>query len=441
MERKRVFISYAREDVATAKRLHAALKRVGLEPWLDIEDLQPGDIWKDAIVHAIEQSSFFLALLSSHSVTKRGFVQKELLVALDVLDELPPTEKFIIPARLDDCHPAHRRLKEIQWIDLFPSYDRALPKLLAVLSRSYRATFPSVPTRFLHYLNGDDRLLLHRADNGVEVISLLEENARWEVAKGVQALALAVDIERVVYATKEEIAVLDLRTRQVLTVFKVREDVTSLAYSPENDQIAVGWASGAISIRDIWGTRIASLSGGFVGDKYGRDEGANKVIFSPDSRYVISLSTFGNRIKIWDVKSATLTKEVWGYDRVEDFVLSPTGEYIVWVDVEDDINYNSTIKVCRFPSCDEIRTFYDSYLLNSLAFSPNGIHVAAATNSRSGIVRLYDITTERMWTPHRDAAVKRFVSDAGEALFVAFSRDGKKIASGDGDSIIFWDVQ
>lgn len=44
-----VFISYASEDYAAAKRLHSALRRRGIDPWLD-DELRPGGEWNDAIV-------------------------------------------------------------------------------------------------------------------------------------------------------------------------------------------------------------------------------------------------------------------------------------------------------------------------------------------------------------------------------------------------------
>ena len=44
-----VFISYAREDFAKAKRLYEDLKEARIIPWLDKESLLPGQQWKTAI--------------------------------------------------------------------------------------------------------------------------------------------------------------------------------------------------------------------------------------------------------------------------------------------------------------------------------------------------------------------------------------------------------
>ena len=128
----RVFISYAREDIGTAKRLYNDLKSAGVTPWMDEYDLLVGQNWKTAITKAIEKSDFFLALLSSNSLSKRGYVQKELRRALAVLEEMPPTDIFLLPARLDGCKPEDERLRDLNWADMHYDYDAGLAKLVRV---------------------------------------------------------------------------------------------------------------------------------------------------------------------------------------------------------------------------------------------------------------------------------------------------------------------
>jgi hypothetical protein len=129
----KVFISYAREDFETAKRLYDDLQQVGLSPWIDSEDILPGQNWEYAINEAIRSSNYFLVLLSLHSVSKKGYVQKELRKALDILDEIPPDEIFIVPVRLDECEPLHERLRGLNWVDIFPSYKVALETILRAI--------------------------------------------------------------------------------------------------------------------------------------------------------------------------------------------------------------------------------------------------------------------------------------------------------------------
>jgi hypothetical protein len=81
-----------------------------------------------------QQSTYFLSLLSSNSVSRRGFYQKELKMALDLLDELPPFEILIIPVRINECIPLDDKLQHLQWIDLFPSYEEGLKKIIKVIA-------------------------------------------------------------------------------------------------------------------------------------------------------------------------------------------------------------------------------------------------------------------------------------------------------------------
>jgi hypothetical protein len=130
---KRPFISYAREDSEHARRLYRDLRNFGAIPWLDAEELIGGQEWEPAIRRAVRECTHFLALISERSVNKRGFVQKELRQALELLDELPPEQVFIIPVRLDNSSPAHERLSRLHWIDLFPDYDEGFRRIAASL--------------------------------------------------------------------------------------------------------------------------------------------------------------------------------------------------------------------------------------------------------------------------------------------------------------------
>ena len=114
-----IFISYAKEDAGAAQRLYGDLQRLGAVPWMDTQDLRAGDDWKRAIRHAIEECDFFLALISANSVSKKGYVQKELREAIEVLDRVPEGNRFLLPVRLDDCHVSVDRLRDLQWVNLF----------------------------------------------------------------------------------------------------------------------------------------------------------------------------------------------------------------------------------------------------------------------------------------------------------------------------------
>lgn len=132
-DKTKVFLSYAKEDQTYTRRLFEELKNRNIEVWFDKESLLPGQKWKIEIRKAIQASRYFIAILSSKSVTKRGVVQKEIKEALDVLDEFPENKIFIIPIRIDSCEPSNEKLREIQWVDMFPNWEEGLEKIFIAM--------------------------------------------------------------------------------------------------------------------------------------------------------------------------------------------------------------------------------------------------------------------------------------------------------------------
>ena len=114
---RRVFISYASEDRTRVESLYEALKKRGHKPWMDKKDLLPGQEWESEIRRIIEESDFFIACMSKKSITKRGFVQKEIRFALDVLGTIPQGQIYFIPVRLEPCN-IPQPLTALHWIDV-----------------------------------------------------------------------------------------------------------------------------------------------------------------------------------------------------------------------------------------------------------------------------------------------------------------------------------
>lgn len=128
----RVFISYAKEDKAFTEKLNRDLQRAGVNTWLDSVDLIPGQTWELVLTKAITESRYFIAILSSRSVGKKGYVQTEIRQALKIAQEYPPDRIYIIPLRIDVCNPAFEDLRKLQIADLFPDYEKGFNDLLRV---------------------------------------------------------------------------------------------------------------------------------------------------------------------------------------------------------------------------------------------------------------------------------------------------------------------
>jgi TIR domain len=113
-----VFLSYASSDRKIIQDLAERLRQDGFSPWLDIERLLPGQEWAAQIEEAIRTTNVVIICISQRSITKSGFVQKEIKFALDVAEEQPDGAIFIVPLRIDDCD-VPRKLKRLQWVDLW----------------------------------------------------------------------------------------------------------------------------------------------------------------------------------------------------------------------------------------------------------------------------------------------------------------------------------
>jgi len=126
----RVFLCHSSGDKPAVRDLYGRLRADGLKPWLDEEDLLPGQLWEKEIPKAVRDCDVVIICLSQSSVTKRGYLQKEIRYALDVAGEMPEGTIFLIPVKLEECEiPEH--LRGLQWVNLFE--ERGYDKLMSAL--------------------------------------------------------------------------------------------------------------------------------------------------------------------------------------------------------------------------------------------------------------------------------------------------------------------
>ena len=139
---KQVFLCHSSGDKVAVRDLWARLRSDGHVPWLDEQELLPGQDWQLEIRKAVRASQIVLVCLSKASINKSGYVQKELRFALDVADEQPEGTIFLIPVRLEECEVPDR-LARWQWVDIYQpgGYER----LLRTLETTPRDTIANVP--------------------------------------------------------------------------------------------------------------------------------------------------------------------------------------------------------------------------------------------------------------------------------------------------------
>jgi TIR domain len=146
--RPTVFVAYASEDLEIARRLAEALRAADCSPWLDRDRLMPGQNWTQSIERAIEDADAFVACFSTRSVGKRGQFQSELRHALECAEKRPLDEVFLLPVRVELCEVPRKIAKQVQYVDLFPDWERGVKRLVRSIRRAARgrmgARFSSV---------------------------------------------------------------------------------------------------------------------------------------------------------------------------------------------------------------------------------------------------------------------------------------------------------
>lgn len=127
----KIFLCHSSADKPQVRQLHDLLLKNGAAPWLDAEQLLPGQDWNLEINKALDDSDVILVCLSKGSVDKEGYVQREVRIALDRALEMPEGRIFLIPVRLEECE-LPSRLRTYQYVDLFA--ENGVEKLIKSLN-------------------------------------------------------------------------------------------------------------------------------------------------------------------------------------------------------------------------------------------------------------------------------------------------------------------
>lgn len=125
-----IFLCHATEDKPFVRDLYFWLKKSGFAPWLDEVDLLPGQEWEYEIPKAVVKSDSIIIVLSPNSISKRGYVQKEIRIALNQAEKMPEGSIYIIPIIIKQCE-IPTRLSKWQWLDF--SNRNSKRKLLTTL--------------------------------------------------------------------------------------------------------------------------------------------------------------------------------------------------------------------------------------------------------------------------------------------------------------------
>ena len=110
--RERVFIIYSHSDLEQAKLVSEALKVHGFHPWLDVEEIRPGQRWLAAIEKGLNECSSALLLVSANLDITNETIAQEIGIAMSTMRSRDETFSHVIPVILDDT-PIPDILKDV----------------------------------------------------------------------------------------------------------------------------------------------------------------------------------------------------------------------------------------------------------------------------------------------------------------------------------------
>jgi len=97
-----VFLSYASQDAAVAKRLCDALRAAGIEVWFDQTELRGGDTWDHKIRQQIQDCGLFIPVISANTAARpEGYFRLEWALADRRTEMIARTRPFIVPVCVD----------------------------------------------------------------------------------------------------------------------------------------------------------------------------------------------------------------------------------------------------------------------------------------------------------------------------------------------------